>query len=448
MAYWTDGLVATLLVLGVLLALATPIAAWLQRSFPMPRAMVAGLLGYALGPSAANLLPVARPQLESLVYHGLALVFICLIVQRGSGSRERSADVRTLIFSISGLAALQGAIGVLVVIVFSGLGSSLHTGFGLMGLLGFSQGPGQALSLGGAWEAKGFTDGGQVGLIVASLGFLVCTLFGSGWLGLEQRRRRAAGEPVVNPSEGEADANAAEAVEDIGPRLTRHLLIVAGIYLATYGALEGLDGLIDLVPSLEGMRATVWGFHFVAALGFGALFRALQGRMEWLPRTDDRMFAAFAGIVVEFTTCAAITAVSGAVFLRYAGPILSLALLSAGGSLLLCVALRRWAFVRSPFEHAIGLFGAATGTLLTGLALLRVVEPDMHSDVARNQVLGSAGAIPLLAPVMLGVLPYLVSIHSPGSLSAAGLGVGIFGGYFLLMVGLVVLNVRRARRAS
>ena len=72
------------------------------------------------------------------------------------------------------------------------------------------------------------------------------------------------------------------------------------------------------------------------------------------------------------------------------------------------------------------------------------VAPDMK-ETARNQVLASAGAIPFLAPVMLGLLPYLVEIDTPGSTRASSLGAGLFLAYLVVLVALVLLNIRRAR---
>ena len=445
-AYWSDGLVATFLSLAMLLAIATPLAERIPASFPMPRAMVAGLIGFALGPSAADLLPVVREQMELVVYHGLALVFITVSLQRPVQSAARGTDVRSISLSIAALAVLQGLLGMILIVAMMLLGSGMHSGFGLLALLGFSQGPGQALSLGGAWEAhEGFTDGAQLGLIVASLGFVACTLFGSGWLGLERHRRGTASDPTPHPHTPELERGPlASAESDSGTHLIHHILVIAGVYLAAYLWLRIGDSLVADKPKLQNLRATMWGFHFLIGLGFAILYRYLQPKIPVLPRLDDRTLSGFSAVVVEFTTCAAVAAVSGAVFMRYAGPILTLGFLTAGGTLLGCIALRRWLFIKTPFEHGILLFGASTGTLLTGLALLRVVDPELRSDAASNQVMGVVGSIPLLAPVMLGVLPFLVGLHEDGSMRAPLVGVGIFGTYLAVLVGLMALNRRRA----
>ncbi|HHU93238.1 MAG TPA: S-layer homology domain-containing protein, partial [Halanaerobiaceae bacterium] len=46
------------------------------------------------------------------------------------------------------------------------------------------------------------------------------------------------------------------------------------------------------------------------------------------------------------------------------------------------------------------MFGMLTGTASTGLALLRGIDPDLQTDVAKNLVLGSAVAAPLGFPLM------------------------------------------------
>jgi glutamate:Na+ symporter, ESS family len=46
------------------------------------------------------------------------------------------------------------------------------------------------------------------------------------------------------------------------------------------------------------------------------------------------------------------------------------------------------------------LYGTWTGTISTGLAFLREIDPDSNSNAAENLVLGSAVALPLGVPMM------------------------------------------------
>ncbi len=156
------------------------IAAWLRNRISIlqrigiPDAIVAGAMGLALGPSVLDVAPFDTEQLETLVYHGFAVVFIAVGLQRAAKG-SKSGATRSVMVAIPFVAVIQVTIGFLGVALFAG---ALHPGFGFLPMLGLSQGPGQALSIGGSWEALGLEDGGQLGLVFAALGFAVCCAIG------------------------------------------------------------------------------------------------------------------------------------------------------------------------------------------------------------------------------------------------------------------------------
>ena len=82
------------------------------------------------------------------------------------------------------------------------------------------------------------------------------------------------------------------------------------------------------------------------------------------------------------------------------------------------------------------MFGALTGTLPTGLTLLRLADPKMSSTVAPSYVMGS-GASVLPAVVLLGLLPTVVA--HPDKLL---MWIGILGAYAPIFGGTVVENRR------
>jgi ESS family glutamate:Na+ symporter len=64
------------------------------------------------------------------------------------------------------------------------------------------------------------------------------------------------------------------------------------------------------------------------------------------------------------------------------------------------------AFPTKPFEHAIVTYGSLTGTATTGLALLRMLDPQLEGPAARNYVLA-------VTPSAVLGLPLLVLIQVP-----------------------------------
>ncbi len=421
MQHWNAGIVVNLLVVAVLLALAAGLRNRIAplRRLGIPDCIIAGTIGLALGPSALGVIPLSIPDLELLVYHGFALVFIAVGLQR-TAAGTRPGGARSVAIAIPTLSVIQVTIGLLVVAAWE-LWGGLHPGFSLLPMLGFSQGPGQALSLGGAWEAHGFVDGAQLGLTFAAAGFATCIVLGVPAVAWARRAGWVSSERKAAPPEV---ATATQTEQGSMEPLSSSVVSIGVIYAAVFGFISAL---VLVLP--ESLVPTAWGFHFV----IGALFalavrrgaRAL-GRESWF---HDRLLGRLAVVAVDFTTTAALCAVQLAVLGRWFAPVLAISLIIGVVTLLLCLWLARRAFPQEPFEHAIMMFGMATGTLPTGLALLRSVDPDLSGSVARNATLGVSGSIPFMAPLLVGVVPFAVSLWPQGIGAAIGIPLAIMLAY-------------------
>eukprot|EP00965_Chrysotila_dentata_P055410 1838431-Pleurochrysis_carterae.AAC.3 len=63
------------------------------------------------------------------------------------------------------------------------------------------------------------------------------------------------------------------------------------------------------------------------------------------------------------------------------------------------------AFASEPFEHLLVWFGASTGTMPIGLALLRAADPQLASAAAFDYALGQIGAGIVAAPLLALLVP-------------------------------------------
>jgi ESS family glutamate:Na+ symporter len=87
--FWSASIVADGLTIVALLAVATLLSRtsrWVRR-VGVPDAIVAGILGMLLGPSALDVLPSSTDGLELVIYHAFAVVFIAVGLQCSSRSR-------------------------------------------------------------------------------------------------------------------------------------------------------------------------------------------------------------------------------------------------------------------------------------------------------------------------------------------------------------------------
>ena len=335
-------------------------------------------------------------------------------------------------FGITTMVALQTFVGLAVILGLGLLVGHLHPGFGLLLPLAFEQGPGQALSLGTAWEPTGFTDGGQIGLVVAAIGF--------GWsvgVGVPLVAWGRARGLVSRGYDAEApQARAAKDTAALPPGslelLARQVVAIGLVYAATWGVCALLyQALSAAVPDIASM---VWGFHFMigALLAMAArpLFRPLGAPL------DDVLLGRIAGVTVDLATCAALAAVTIGVFRANWIPILLVTTIGGLTTLLAAVwfALRAWR--EAPFEHCVLWFGMSTGTLPMGLALLRIVDPELRSPAPVSAVLGSAIAIAGVAPIVLLIHPIPILGWEAAWPASGWTALGLSGLYFAVTVGL------------
>lgn len=437
MGYFDGGYVQDLLIITALIA----VAAGLRRALPplqrlgMPDALIAGIVGLLLGPSVVGLLPFSPERLETVIYHALALVFIAVSLQAPPAG-ERSGTARSIAFAIPAIATIQGVIGLVCVLGWNlaAGGPELHAGFAMMLPLGFNQGPGPAMTLGSAWESNaGMTDGAQIGLIMAAAGYAWCCLIGVGLVawgrrrGWHETRGRAERDGRAEQVHPERPPPRRASLGGLEP-LTAQFVAIAIAYLATW---VFLDHVGPLLPAKH--QSTLWGFHFLIATGFALALRPVCARLPGGNPLDDDLLARISSVIVDVATCAALSAVSVKVLGEHLAPVLLIACVGGTATLIACVWMARRAFPTAPFEHAIVTYGSLTGTATTGMALLRMLDPQLAGPAARNYVLAVTPSallgLPLFVMMPIPVLGY------PGEYPGKALLVlGLLAGYAVVVV--------------
>ena len=431
--FFTNAVVRTFLGLGVCFALATLITQRIPRiqKMGLPLAIVAGLLGCVarlIDPSCMDV-----DVLKTMVYHGLALVFITVGLQFPSKS-AKNRDALSIGFAISTMGALQGFIGALCIMVLSiVIGSQLHPGLGLLVPLGFNQGPGQALTFGKAWEATGLESGADLGIIIAALGFLWSIIVGiplvlygkrKGWL--------KADLESYSPVEVEKKDDRATWLQ-VPELLVASIGWVALTYLAVYGILHYTTDLLDSKPKIVNL---LWGLHFIIALFVAFAARALLGRRitEEKTRSHNQRFQVLNNLAVDTTTSAGLVAIQVAILNANLGLVLLLTSLGGLVSLVGAVLLFRKAFKTLPFHHLVLWFGACTGTFPVGLSLLRMIDPDLSSPAPSNFTKGAAIALLTSAPLLV-ILGYATGNYPESYPTTGWITVGLLFLYAIILIG-------------
>lgn len=416
MEYWEGGGVVTLLFVALLLLVARQVHRTVPaiKALAVPPVLVAGLAGLMLGGGGLGLIPLDSDLLELIVYHSLAVVFVAMGLRRArKGGGGLPPEAKSVGFGIPFIAVMQGLVGLSIVLAWNGAVGELHPGVGIMVPLGFSQGPGQALSLGATWEGMGMKEGAQIGLAMATLGYAFCAVFGVIFFHLAKRmgwtdHDTPAGAAAELMGAVPDDSEPVEASSGGGNEMelfTAQLAIVGTIYLMAWGILMGAVKAAGDPQSV----GILFGFHYLIALLIAMGLRAVANRTRYADFADDALMGRIAGLAVDVGAVCAIAAVRPDRIGSAIVPVLVLALAGVVATIVICLWLAKRVFPSQPFSHALVLFGTMTGTLPTGLALLRLSDPDLNGPAARNMVMGVTLSIAVAAPVLLVLLPMPVA---------------------------------------
>lgn len=408
----TGDLLIDFSLIGALLLVGT----WLRRKvrffqrFLVPNSLIAGFAGLLLGGELLALIPIDGARMGAYVYHLLALTFICVGLFKTD--QKHSWGVMNLGFMQVAIMLMQGIVGLSLALVISlTLVSDLNPAFGMLLPLGFAMGPGIAYSIGQSWEAFGFPNAGSIGLTFAALGFLFAYFWGMFIVNREVARNGKTNMPEYIRSGIREDGN-----RPVGSRQTFssaaiepfavHLALIGAIYLGTYWITEGLAWLL-MSAGLEAEVPVIWSFHFIIAnvVSLGCRKWLLGGkRGDWI---DDGTIQRLTGTFAEYLIAASIMAISLTMAWRFALP---LALICLFGGYLTYLFLK-WTcwkvFKKHQFERFISMFAQMTGTISSGLALIRVTDPNYETPVAQELVLSSGMALSFGFPLLILInLPF------------------------------------------
>ncbi len=417
------------------LAVCFVIASWLTRipklkQLHLPLSIVAGAVGVLARYIDPTWMDV--DVLKTLVYHGLALVFITVGLQVPPPNTKTKESL-TIGFAISSMGAMQGFLGATVVMLLSALqGSQLHIGLGLLLPLGFNQGPGQALSFGRVWETTGLENGADIGIIIAAMGFVWSVIVGiplvvygrqKGWV-----ERDLEGLSFDSGVTEQTVPNWLSRPET----LSNSVALVIGTYFLTYVLIDGVTEQLVSKPKIVNM---LWGLHFVIAL-----FVAMGIRQMLLRFVDadgvkghNQRLQVLSNLTVDVTTASGLVAIQVAVLSSNLGVVLLLTTLGGVASLGMALVLFRRVFERLPFHHLVVWFGSCTGTFPMGLSLLRMIDPNLSTPCATNYSKGSAFALITSAPLLV-LLAYAIGQYPDNYPSAGWTTMGLLFGYWMFLL--------------
>jgi ESS family glutamate:Na+ symporter len=305
---------------------------------------------------------------------------------------------------------LQAAVGLGITLVFFLLtrhGDKVISYIcGLILPLGFGQGPGNALT----WDinftnipATQFAGNGSFGLSLASIGFVVASVFGVLYINIYKKRGTLhvrSGELI---DENPADTNAEDGELPDNESIDKFSLqagFVALAYAISFGFMCLLGVLSDFTNSIA------WGFNFLwaslAAMLIRAIVKLLRKRKHMHRQyINNYRMDRISGFSFDLMIVAGVAAIQINDIKDY---ILPIVILSLVGTVITFVYIRLVAKqCFKGFEHEFFLmsFGTLTGTASNGMILMKEVDPGLRTPTSSLYILSNFPAMVMIAPLLL-----------------------------------------------
>ncbi len=411
------GIIAILILLANVLRRKLPFI----RKTLMPTAVLAGFLMLII--RQTGLLRMDTDFLEMLTYHALGIGFIALtlrIPRKGSASGGLiGSKSGALIVSTYLVQALTGLV-ISVALAFT-IMPGLFKASGILLPMAYGQGPGQANNIGSTYEALGMAGGRSFGLSLAAAGFLCACIVGVIFLNIYDRKGIITHYDVRNELSGSVtidtfqDHNEIPISESID-KLSIQVALIAAVYLMTYLLTWGITAGLDMIsPGVASTVSTLlWGFNFILgsliAMIVRRAFKSFRN-VKWMNRQyqNSYLLSRISGLAFDFMIVAGIASINISDLKGYILPFLLMAVLGGVVTFIYLKYMCKRIYPDYPYEGFFSMYGMLTGTISSGVLLLREVDPELKTPAASNLITGSSFGILFGAPVLL-----LVSLAARG----------------------------------
>ncbi|MFA9381293.1 MAG: sodium/glutamate symporter [Acetanaerobacterium sp.] len=418
------GILAAILVVSNIIQRRVPFI----RRLLMPTAVLGGIL--ALGLRATGLIVIDTALMENITYHTIALGFIALglrLPKRSEAAAQSRDGLKSGLLIVSTY-LLQAAIGLVITGVLAVTAfPEMFKAAGILLPMAYGQGPGQANNIGTTYELTyGFAGGSTFGLALATMGFLWACIGGVIYMNLLIRKKKlvpATGDMKKNPVtvghfQDEDEIPMAESIDRMTMQIAMVLLVYLATYLVSLAITSGLSAIPALAGSAQTLSSLVWGFNFIIGSLLALLLRNMllslkRNKVMKRQYPNNYLLNRISGMIFDVMIIAGISAIN---IEDLAGLWVPFLLLSAAGGLVTMFYLR-WICKRLYpgyyYEGFFAMYGMMTGTVSTGVLLLREVDPQYSSPATNNLITGTSFAILFGIPLLIfvGLAPQSDSMY-------------------------------------
>lgn len=421
-AFLIPGIIALLLLMGIFLRNVISVF----KKVLLPASIIAGVIGFIL--MNIGIIPIKQSVFETLAFHLTNLSFMSITLSAVRKTKKDGIPKKDKAFRGGiWLAAMWGAlfsiqvvVGGIVGVIVNKIGFSDFSGeLGTLNASAFAQGPGQALAVGKTWESLGITGAAQIGLFYAAVGFLVASLVGVPICNILFKKKLTTFERKEQDIEMSKGLYARETEKKLGNQtthrasidtLTTHFAVLFGTYLFTYLLVTFL---CKFIPTQAG-KDSMYNMMFIWSIVVANIVKLIMQKFNCDNLIDSEVQSSITNCLTDILLVSSMMSVSIGLISKLIVPLLIvcivITIVTAVVSFIM--AKRTGEFFA---ERMITIFGFCTGTAVTGMLLLRVLDPAYKTSVAKEIVWWNilqmfAGLVVATAATLptMGLTPWLI----------------------------------------
>jgi ESS family glutamate:Na+ symporter len=388
------------------------------RRAVIPTAVLGGFL--LLAGKMTGLVRLDLSFMEQITYHGIALGFIAqsLRVPDDQAPRENHVGLKSGAVIVSSY-MIQVVTGLVISIL---LAYTIMPGFfkasGLLLAMGYGQGPGQANNIGVSYETMGFAGGRAFGLAISAAGYLSACIVGVLYMTrmvrsgkfVRKDHQELSEAATIGDFQHDNEIPVAESLDKFSVQFALVLLVYGITFLLTKGVTGALS---SFAPGLANtLNPLLWGFNFMIGSGIAIGTRSVMKQLRKVKLMNRQyqnnyLLSRISGVAYDFMIVAGIASIEIG---DLSGLWLPFILMSVAGAITTLIHLRyvcKLVYKDYYYEGMLSMYGMMTGTISSGVLLLRELDPELKTSASNNLVVGSSFAILLAAPllVLVGLAP-------------------------------------------
>ncbi len=309
--------------------------------------------------------------------------------------------------------------------------------YGMLIQFAFCQGPGQSASYGLIFEQYGWEHAAMVAIALSAIGFVAAFLVGipAAKIGIKYglaKNCRKIDDVILKGYYNEREQTGTKIKDTTCNSNIETLAFHFAVIGLCYVLAVGIGNVLSLLPGFLGTSMS--GMMFMNGMYAAYIVRFTMRKLKLDFLLENTLQNKITGWTADYLVVCAFMSVSVRMISAWLIPVLTVAVLMTVVTFIICFYFGQRFGGGNDFERTLGMYGMCTGTVPSGIALVRIVDPEFRTSTSVE--LGACNLVMMAStPVYILILAY-----ASGSLS---LGFTLAGLALCAAVYLVLLKTCR-----